>query len=231
MSPMNPRLLRPLARRQAPVSSPTDPYFANVSLLLHFDTGFTDSSSLNASVTPGGDASIATTDSKFGTGSAYFDGSGDGISFSDFAIGTGDFTIEMWVKRLGSNTYAQLFGNEGSGVAFTFVINNNDNAGQLGLYSTTGGVVDSGSNVCQAGQWVHVALTRSAGTVRVFVDGTQANEAADSSSYSGDSAFVGTNNVYAGRDYEGYIDELRVTKGVARYTAAFTPPTASFPNQ
>jgi hypothetical protein len=229
--PMNPRLLRPLARRQAPVSSPTDPYFANVSLLLHFDTGFTDSSSLNASVTPGGDASIATTDSKFGTGSAYFDGSGDGISFSDFAIGTGDFTIEMWVKRLGSDTYAQLFGNEGSGVGFTFLINNEGTDGQLALYSTAGGIMNSGNNVCQAGQWTHVALARSAGAVRFFVDGTVASEGTDSSSYSGASNFVGTNNVYAGRDYEGYLDELRVTKGVARYTAAFTPPTAAFPNQ
>jgi hypothetical protein len=222
---MNPRLLRPLARRQA------DPYFSSVSLLLHFDTGFTDSSLRNASVTAGGDASITTTNSKFGTGSAYFDGSGDGISFSDIDIGTGDFTIEMWVKRLGSNTYAQLFGNEGSGVGFTFLINNLGRGGELALYSTVGGVIDSGINVCQEGQWTHVALARSAGAVRFFVDGTVANEGTDSSSYSGESNFVGTNNVYAGRDYEGYLDELRVTKGVARYTAAFTPPTAAFPNQ
>ena len=78
------------------------------------------------------------------------------------------------------------------------------------------------------GTWTHIAITRSGTTARMFYDGTQVASATTAHDFV-DAAF------YIGQDggsnaFIGYIDDLRITKGYARYTANFTPPTAAFPN-
>jgi hypothetical protein len=84
-----------------------------------------------------------------------------------------------------------------------------------------------------AGTWFHVALARASGQTRLFKDGTQVGSTySDSSNYSNAEMrlFARTDTFNSGAHLNGYIDEFRITKGVARYTANFTPPTAPFPD-
>lgn len=221
--------------RSAVWPTPSDPYFSSVSLLLHMDgsgSTFVDSSGTPKTVTANGDATQSTAQSKFGGKSAYFDGFGDSISFADLQLGTGNFTVEMWFKTASTTQYAQLIGNEGGTVGWTLLINNNSSSGgQIAVYLAGNAVVSSSSGDWSDDAWHHIALVRSGSTVTLYIDGTNyGTGSGGSGSWNGTTYFVGRNNTYSGRDLVGYIDELRITKGVARYTANFTPPTAAFPD-
>jgi len=210
-----------------------DPYAASVSLLLHMDgsngsTTFADSSSSPKTVTANGGVIVSTAQSKFGGASAYFNSTTDSLSFADPALGTGDFTIEMWFKTASSVQYAQLIGNESSG--YSLLMNNaSSTAGDIALYNGSLVCASSGTSY-RDDAWHHVAVTRLGTALTIWVDGVSKATATSSASYSGQTNYVGRNNVYAPRNFVGYIDELRITKGVARYTATFTPSTTAFPN-
>ena len=225
--------------RRAALSSwtATDPQFASVSLLLHLDgtdnsTTFTDSSGTPKTFTASGNARIRTVQSRFGGASLYLDGGGyiSTPSHSGFAFGTGDFTVEMWVYRLSGNTWHGLFvsgNNETSQLSLRI-----SNSNKLEFFFNNNAATSTTSNV-PSGEWAHVAVSRSSGTTRLFVNGVQGASVADSSNYSGSgNACIGARLVDGSADLFmfGYIDEFRVTKGVARYTANFTPPTAPFPD-
>jgi hypothetical protein len=216
----------------------TDPYFSSTSLLLHMDgangsTTFIDSSSNALAATRYGTPIVSTDQNKFGGASGYFNGSSDYITYSsanlfDFA---GDFTVEGWWHFLQVNQvqgYSIIFcaieldrlqlATVGNAIQFYF------NGPQLLNYSYTV------SNLLNT--WTHVAITRSGTTVRMFLNGTLV--ASGTSSASPDLSGLGlgkqlNNSIYHGY-FNGYIDEFRVTKGVARYTANFTPATSAFPN-
>jgi hypothetical protein len=223
-------------------SGPSDPNFSNVVLLLHMEgsnggTSFPDSSSSAHSCTGLTSTSTSTTQVKFGSTSCFVNSDSGGVSVgasSDFGFGTGDFTIEAWcyatnvTSRLNtifdcrvSGTGVQLFIGGG---AFTVP------ASSIGCSSNTG-ILATGTGV-SANTWLHCALTRSGTTLRGFVGGTQAFSVTDSRTYASSTA------IYVGRDnagtslqgFGGYLDDVRVTKGVARYTSNFTPPTATFPD-
>lgn len=222
-----------LLRRANTWPRPDDPYAANVSLLLHMDgsngsTTFTDNSSSPRTVTANGGAAVSTAQSKFGGASVYFNGTSDSLSFTDPALGTGDFTIEMWFKTTSSVQYAQLIGNESTG--YSLLINNaSSTAGDIALY--LGGLVCATSGTSYRDDaWHHIAVTRSGTSVTIWIDGVSCATATSSGSFSGQTNYVGRNNVYTPRNFVGYIDELRITKGVARYTSTFTPSTTAFPN-
>lgn len=221
-----------------PTVAPTDPDFADVSLLLHGDgtdgsTTFTDSSSNNFTVTANGNAQIDTSVVKYGTGSMQFDGSGDYLgagSNAEYAFGSGDFTIEMWVYRNGSqSTFAGLAstGSSFGSTNYQFGFGDSNNIRFL-----IGGSTDFniGSSTINDAQWYHIAVTRSGSTVRFFLDGVLTDSGTNSNTLSDSLLKIGVNrggSIY----FSGYIDDFRITKGVARYTANFTPPTAAFPDQ
>ena len=222
-----------LAKRAGiwPAGAGGDPDFANVSLLLHMDgsngsTTFTDSSSNAFAVTAFGNAQVTTTDPKFGTGALTLDGTGDYLTVAadaDFQFGTGDFTVECWVyvNSVG-NTGLFTFGGTGSGLA-------------VNLYSgawnlTTSGAGGAALGAVTTGAWQHLAVTRSGSSLRMFIDGTQIGSTLSNSTDLSDNALkIG---YYYDTSYtiNARVDEFRVTKGVARYTANFTPPTAAFPD-
>jgi hypothetical protein len=208
-----------------------DPDFANVSLLLHMDgsnnsTTFTDSSSNAFAVTAFGNAQVSTTDPKFGTGSLTLDGNGDYLTIpanTAFAFGTGDFTVECWVYvNTVGNTGLFTFGETGSGLAVNLF------SGQWTL--TTAGSGGTAMAAITTGAWQHLAVTRSGSSLRMFIDGTQIGSTLT------DSTNLSDNALKIGYYYQpfyainGRVDDFRVTKGVARYTANFTPPTAAFPD-
>jgi len=230
---------------------PTDTHFGNVSLLLHCDgpnnsTSFTDSSATGRAVTAIGDAKISTTQSKFGGAAAYFDGSGDKLTIgasSDLALGAGDFTIEAWFYLTGGQSYARLihFGPFwGDDSAFGINVKDADFPGKITFsvhrfsYISSRACVST-SNVA-LNTWNHVAVTRASGVLRLFYNGVLEST---NSSHVGIPVDVGATNYLAigsatttsgGEDMAGYVDDVRITKGVARYTSSFTLPSAPHPN-
>ena len=190
------------------------------------DTTTTDRSSTGHSVTFNGDAKISTAQSKFGDSSLYLDGN-DSLSFADhddWTFGTGDFTIEFWV-RFSSLTYVHLFSSVADSSGFIRLRFISASGWQFGGTTSSENFADTLST----DTWYHVAFVRTSGVVKVFRDGTQKG-----SDYSNTTSIDSSNGVFIGRNYSsttsslnGYMDGLRVTKGVARYTSNFTPPTSS----
>lgn len=210
----------------------TDPNFSSVSLLLHMDgsnnsTTFTDNSNNAFTITAFGTAKLTTSDKKYGTAAGNFPG-WDGLvtgsyiqpsSSSAFAFGTGDFTVEMWLKPTSVSGNGGVF-SIGSGLS-------------LALYSSGWQLANSNSNPVSmgsatAGTWQHVAITRSGTSVKLFINGVQKG-----STLTWSTDFTATNltiGYYFGSAFYGYrglIDEFRVTKGVAR---TITVPTGAYPD-
>ena len=236
-----------LAKRAAIWPTTGDLYFADVSLLLHMDgsngsTTFTDSSSNALTVTANGNAQISTAQSKFGGASGYFDGTGDYLTIPDndvFEPGSSDLTWEFWIKTTSSSQYATLYSRVPSAFSaamWTVMINiasatAGDVAFWAGDYSGASPLVQTSGVSIRDDVWHHVAIVRNGSSWTIYVDGTSCGTGTWSGSIgtSSGSVFIGKDEYY-NRDYNGYIDDLRITKGVARYTANFTPPTAAFPN-
>jgi prepilin-type N-terminal cleavage/methylation domain-containing protein len=217
-------------------TAPSDPYWNNVSLLLNFDgsngsTTFIESSSNGFTVTAFGDAQISTTDPKFGTGALTLDGNGDYLQTpadSAFQFGTGDFTIECWVYLNSGNSNDGLFSLEASSGNKIPAVN--VEAGQWRLSLTTG-VTEFTQGTAITGVWQHLALIRNGTDVKLFINGTQLGATrTNSTNYTTNKLSIG---YYFSSSFaiNARIDEFRVTKGVARYTANFTPPTEPFPTQ
>lgn len=209
-----------------------DDNFASVSILLHGDgangsTTFIDSGP-NA-LTPSsvtGNVQISTTDPKFGTGAILFDGSGDAINYgasAAFAFGTGAYTIEFWMKSTAATGTPLSQPVNTNGWGFIFL------SGTLYIqlaYNSTNDITVAGAGFLN-GSWNHVALCRSGTSVRLFLNGVQqGSTVTNSRDYTSQTIKVGSGP----SDFNGRIDDLRITKGVARYTANFTPPAASFQN-
>ena len=216
---------------------PTAPLtnIANTSLLCNFtNAGIFDQTAKTVLETVG-DTKVSTTQYKYGTGSMYFDGTGDYLKTPNNAIltfGTGDFTIELWAYpisqgghgssnndclidfRPGTNgVYGTLYiFNSGTGV-YWFV----NNANRI-----TGGAISNGT-------WTHIAIARASGSTKLFINGTQSGSTyADTNNYLVSPIRIGEfNDGIGGGNFQGYIDDLRITKGYARYTTTFSPPTSA----
>lgn len=225
-------------RRQSLWTGDAD--FDSVSLLLHMDgsnasTTFTDSSLKGQTVTANGNAQISTSQSKFGGSSAAFDGNSDWLavtSDSALALDSGDFTIEMFVYFNAVSANQGLYDTiavGGSGTRSTGLVWYLTSANKLSVFS---GGSDRGPTAAtlSSATWYHIALVRASGTFSYFINGTK-----DATTFTLTTNFTDT-NALLGRIGDGtywlngYIDELRVTKGVARYSANFTAPTAAFAN-
>lgn len=224
-----------------------DEYFANVSSLLHFDgsdasTTFTDVTGKTWSVVS--NAQLDTAQFKFGTASYLGDGSGDAITtpaHTDFDMGSGDFCIEFWLRPAATLVDDWLCGQSDSGNTGASTSFNMRKYSDDKIYASvyTGSVQTQiiSSTTLAANTWYHVAFTRNgtAGvTLRLFIDGTQRASAAYAGTVntSTNQLAIGKNgeNTFGPNSYSGWIDDFRITKGVARYTANFTPPTEAFPD-
>ena len=219
----------------------TDPYFANVSMLLPFNgtngsTTFTDASSNGFTVTANGNAQISTAQSKWGGASGLFDGSGDYLSVASnaaFYLGTGDFTLEAWIRFNsvpGVNNSIPIVSAEGSGGMFFGYIRElyYTQGWGIGLTAVSWGPLTGAT--ASAGTWYHVAVSRSETTMRFFVNGTQVGSTfTNSQSYDLSTTNLNIGGQSSSNYLNGNIDDLRITKGIARYTANFAPPSAPFP--
>ena len=212
-----------------------DPNFASVSLLLHMNgsngsTTFTDTSTTAHSISVFGDAQVTTTSPKFGTGALLLDGTGDYLSapsHTSLTLGTGDFTIEAWVRFDIVTTRQYIFSQRDAGGFTLYFLADGRLSGLTPSLST----VTQASATMVVDTWHHVAFTRSGTSYNVWVDGVGSSTA----TITGEDGASGTSYIgFRGSGttelLDGRIDDLRITKGVARYTANFTPPGAAFPD-
>jgi hypothetical protein len=203
-------------------------YYDNLVLAMPFNeaTGFRDVSSRNRNPAAYGNVAISTAQSKYYGSSAYFDGSDDYLSIgssNDFSFGTGDFTVEAWVYQTADNTYPTLFeiGNHLTSSGIVFITRS---GGIAQIYS--GGFYGAAS--FSLNQWNHLAFVRSSGNLLIFVNGVLGSTTAfvnnlTDTSYvvSGVSLSPVSTSSYW---FTGYLQDFRIYKGLAKYTANFTPP-------
>lgn len=217
-----------LAKRTGIWPTTDDPYFANVSLLLQMNgsngsTSFVDSSSNSLTVTAAG-ASISTAQSKFGGSSAYFNGGSSLQTASDLTpliMGSGDFTVEAFIRPSSVSGYLAII-SLSSGYDTTLYIYN----GQLVWYNST-----TAAGTIAVDTWYHVAASRQSTNMRVFIDGALVTTGTDTYPMASGQRFTAGVSPFGGENFIGWMDEIRITKGVARYTANFTPPVAAFQTQ
>ena len=211
-----------------------DLYFPQTKLLLPFDgangaTTTSDLSNTSASVTFSSGDEIRTAQSKFGNSSLYV---ADNVTISSsdgFNMGTGEFTIEgWWYFTSFSNGFGLYDQWSGSSSGNSQIWHSSGAAGKIKWYYSGGSIFTSNTTM-STGQWYHVAFVRESGTLKMYFNGT-----VDSSTQSFSSQYGKTDTVYLGDQHAGgggapqyYVDDLRVTKGLARYTGNFTAPTTA----
>lgn len=222
-----------------------DRYAASI---LHFDgtdgsTVITESSTTARTWTANGNAQLDTADFKFGTASLLCDGAGDYLSTPDsteITLGSNDFTIDFWFKidgatgtnispagqtssSGGANTNSAWFvERNGSSNTLRFIITNSSN--------TTPFIGATSFSSTENPGWHHMACVRSSHTVSMFVDGILEATGAYTLAINDSSAAlsIGRPGEFNGQYWQGWIDEFRLSVGVARWTSNFTPPAAPY---
>jgi hypothetical protein len=231
----NVRVIKGTAIYTSTFTPPTAPLtaIANTSLLANFtNAGIIDQSGKNNLETVG-DAKVSTAVKKYGSSSMSFDGTGDYLKIPyspSFNFGTGNFTIEGWVYLNSlSASYYVVAGTFTTGTTdeWLFQIQNNGNIRFLTIGSDDGEGATFRSASITTSTWYHLAAVRSATTITLYVNGTSVGSYINSNSIGSASKvlYIGIQNA-GSWPLDGYIDDLRITRGYARYTGNFTPPVA-----
>jgi hypothetical protein len=214
---------------------PTTPPTAvsGTQLLCNFTNAGIVDSAMQTNLETVGNAQISTAQSKFGGSSILFDGTSDGLAgYSNRALvlGLRDFTWEGWVYLNSISGTQAILSQRGAQQSQLFLGVDTASGGQIFAYANGTG---SPGRMCSVsmptGQWVHIALVRVGTTVTLYKNGVGGTTATSSQDFISQNVFVGTDNATGGAALNGYIDDLRFTTGVARYTSNFTPPTVAFP--
>lgn len=214
----------------------SDPYYDNVVLLLPFDqdapgpNGFLDYSPLKNVVNRFGNAGLSSAQSKFGGTSCYFNADQSSylsLPASSILPTTGDFTCEGWLY-VSANPVTNVdmilhFGNGYAGTSsFNFELRPD---GKLGLYLFNAPTTyDISVNAVNLSAWNHWALVCISGAYKVFLNGVLQFTQTTSKTFGNYDLYIGGYPSNHSLDFLGYMDDLRITKGIARYTADFTPP-------
>jgi hypothetical protein len=232
-----------------------DPSFADVTLLAHCDgtnggTSLTDSSNVAQSITASGGAALSTSIKEFGSASVEIS-SNSGTSpivtcsgaASNYAFAAGNFTVECWAYWLGgtAGSFPGLvnFFPQAVNCMWGLVWNLGNNPATLAFNWSTDGssfsnnVETAGAYAPAANTWISYACDRSGNVFRLYVNGAVvATKTASDTIFTAltGSCTIGNWGSTSSETWQGYIDEVRVTKGVARYAGAYTPATAAFPN-
>jgi len=211
---------------------------------------FTDLSDNNLTVTAIDGASVDTVTTKFADGSMSFDGVDDTVSIANdtaLDLSSGDWTIECWCYHIGQMTTGTgLFGkrrldtsygpymcgseaNSDPTKALVYLGSNSGSAWNAIIVGTTDFPLD---------QWVHFAITRSGNVYTMWQNGVSIGTTTVSGNLMtvSNPLIIGQSLANEGAPssatwWNGYIEDFRITKGLARYTEAFTLPTASFPTR
>lgn len=219
-----------------------DPDFANVVLLSGFEgtdgsTTLDDESSYNNTMTVTGNAQIDTAQSKFGASSLLLDGTGDWVTVADrdeFSFGTGAFTIEAFVRRVNTNAFVVVskYNSDPTLAEWVFQYSSGD-LQFVGFYSTSSFFLVSGTVSLATGTWHHVMVDRTGDDFRLYANGSMVGSATEARNIknTGRPLRIGSRDHGTPNSLNGWLDELRITKGVARCGSdgGYTVPTAAFP--
>ena len=212
---------------------PTAPLTAitNTSTLLNYtNAGITDATAKNDLETVG-NAQISTSVSKFGGGSVAFDGtSTTGLTIPNSSLltfGSGDWSIEFWIYRVGNSTTQGVFDQRTAAATEIRPLIYINASNQIVYYTNA---VDRITASLSQNTWVYVAVVKSSGVTRMYIDGTvQATTYTDTNTYLAPTNQTRIGRLIDGFPFNGYIDDFRITLGRARTTTA--SPTAPFPLQ
>jgi hypothetical protein len=217
-------------------------------ILLHFDgtdasTTITDSNAGGSAHTwtAAGNAQIDTAQSKFGGASGLFDGTGDWVTtpdHADFSLGSGTFTIDFWFRVNAAGGSALNLAGQMDSMSTDGAWSMNRTSGNVivASVSTDGSnyTVVTGTtqftNAVNTG-WHHAALVRTGNTLKLFIDGTQeGGDVSFSGTVFNSSSVlaVGAAGAITTSPWNGWIDEFRLSVGIARWTAAFNSPSRAY---
>jgi len=221
-------------------STINDPSFSSVVQLAHFDgtsgtATFTNSCSRGNTFGTTTSALISNTQVNFGSCALHIGSLSQNINaatHADYNFSTNDWTIELW-WRPDALAQQNFFDMRVAALTAAWVptIYMNTTGGDIRYFSNGADRITGANGSIAATTWQHVAVCRKTGTTRMFVGGVQVgSNFTDSNTYVQSNIFVGS-AANAGAGARGYYDDLRITNGVGRYSANFTPPTAAFPNQ
>ena len=215
-------------------------------LLLHCDgadtsTTFADASSAaHGNATVNGNAQVDTAQSKFGGASLLLDGSGDYLTYlshADWELGSGDFTIDWWERRSSASVGAGAMARGASSNFAPWVLNKSDGANLRFFASSDGATWDIADNVdmgaIELNAWHHFAIVRSGNMFFCFRDGVYQAVFSSDKSFSPSADLLSIGRVWdsaspAQGDFPGWMEEIRISKGIARWTSPFTPPAIAY---
>ena len=245
------RILKGTAVYTSNFTPPTAPLTAitNTKLLLNMADGQAIDSTAQNNLTLFGTAKTSTAQKKFGTASLLLDGNSDYASFADadagsmFNFGATKWTIEGWFYQendagSGSNSHAIIsrWDNQNSDKGFIFRITDSSGQKLQWLHTTDGStnVVYTDSRTISSDTWYHFAFVKN-DNLTLYLNGTGAvlNSSTFTIASTTIPTLIGTSHESGSPSqyFDGYIDDIRVTTGVARYTSNFTAPTKAFPDK
>jgi Concanavalin A-like lectin/glucanases superfamily len=214
---------------------PTAPLtaIANTSLLLSGTAaGIYDLTQQNDFITVGSTA-VNTTTFKYGTGSISLNGSSylQASTKPQYSF-YGDFTVEFWLNFSAHGSYGGIIAcADSSGWTNGWNLIFNQTTNNLRFEANGGGINFNTATALSTNTWYHIALVRSSGTIKIYINGV-----ADANSTTSTAAFLASSNPLLigiertfGLYTTGYLDDVRITNGYARYTGTFTPPTTNLP--
>jgi len=212
----------------------SDIYWPETKLLCLFDGPLGQKRVVDAKhhhATAGGDASLRTSFSKFGGSSMYFDGTGDYIQVTtspDWDVTNVSWTVECWVKVVADGCL--VTNAQSNGAFYAFNIRGTTTGVTCTLFNTSSQNLGtaSGPTVTMTDAFHHVAVVRNGTSVTVYIDGVGGTPVTVGTVSLFPSTFLWIGSYGTGQYLNGYVDSVRLTKGVARYTANFTPPTVDF---
>jgi hypothetical protein len=196
-----------------------------------------------------GNAQISTSVKKFGTGSMAFDGTGDYLQAPNTVnanFGSGDFTVEFWMYA-SSQALAPIVHQTSYGTNLGWIVWNYDgvtpSTSTRKLTFMANGVsfvLTTSSDAYTDNTWTHIAVVKSgtgSNNIKIYSNGTAIATGTYATALGNATQPLMVGGIISGVSwnrteyFNGYIDDLRITKGYARYTSNFTPPAAAFPNQ
>jgi hypothetical protein len=210
-----------------------DPYFNSVSLLLHGEgtdgsTSIIDSSPRTKTVVASGTTAISTTQAKFGSSSIGLGSAGSLVTSTasnEYSFGTGDFTAEAWIYYVSNTGETRVFSFADGAPNTTLNIGYGFTANRFTIVNEGVAHIATSSVGFTPNVWQHVAFTRASDQCRLFLNGSGIASVVSNVGNNSSGVFtVGYGS------FNAYYDEVRVTKGIARYSSDFTPPSSPFPD-
>lgn len=207
-----------------------DEHYYDTSLILKMDNDLSCSSAYEQDVTVSG-VQLTGSTSKYGGSSAYFDG---GINTGLQIPSSGlldlrnvDWTMEAWIYPDGNyDDYRMIISKRDYNGTSDYQLYLSITTGELRFYEH-GGVntsIDTGITP-PANQWTHVAVARKDGVITIYVNGeTKVSQTRNITAHRNNPLGIGNIGPLNRHPFRGYIDDVRITKGVARYTEDFLPP-------